>query len=96
MCECNKLCDEKVRVLVKEIMKIRYFYCSSENCDNIKDYEGIFCDEHTIYNVKKLRENPFEISRVDVKKMALRSISKELAMTDIKVLCDRKKYCKML
>lgn len=68
---------------VKDLMSIRYFYCSSKNCRNMKEDSSIFCMDHTIYNCIKLRSAPMEIPREIVKKLVLASMEPETICSEI-------------
>jgi hypothetical protein len=84
--------SEENKKIIKDITKIflsiRYFYCASENCKNMNSGVNIFCDNHNVYNVQKLKPDIDEISRVEVKQMIKNYIENnyESLESDLKLL----------
>ncbi len=84
--------SEEHKKIIKDVTKIflsiRYFYCAEENCKNMNSGSNIFCNNHDIYNVTKIKISPIEISRDEVKKMIKNYIENnyDSLETDLKIL----------
>lgn len=84
--------SEENKKIIKDVTKlflsIRYFYCAAEDCKNINTGFTIFCDNHNIYNVTKLKPSVDEIPRDEVKRMIKNYIENnyDVLETDLKLL----------
>lgn len=88
----NIIPEEETKKIIKDIttllLNMRYFYCASENCKKINSGFEIFCDDHNIHNVKKLKSSVDEIPRNEVKRLIKEYIRNnyELLFIDLEIL----------
>lgn len=76
-----------IKDITKTFLSIRYFYCAEKDCKNMNSGYNIFCNNHNICNVKKIKTSPIEMSRYEIKKIIKNYIENnyDLLETDLKI-----------